>query len=166
MCLYSVVAIAGIKKNISGKVIYMELLEMVRQYQALLEKKDSLARQTKENNAAIEALKEQIAQQMVDDDCPKISTGGYSFSLQEKTIYSKRSEADLFAQGVDYFETLRQEGLGDIIKETVNAQTLTSAMRAYVEEHGALSEALGKVINTYDTFDIYRRKETKKIERR
>lgn len=140
----------------------MELLEMVRNYQTLLEKKDTLSQQTKENNAAIDALKEQISQQMVDDDCPKISTGGYSFSLQEKTIYSKRSEADLFAQGVDYFETLRQEGLGDIIKETVSAQTLSSTMKAYVEEHGQLSEALGKVINTYETFDIYRRRESKK----
>lgn len=142
--------------------MHMELLDMVRNYQALLEKKTALQDQTKENNAAIDALKEQIAQQMIDDDCPKISTGGYSFSLQEKTIYSKRSEADMARQGVDFFDTLREEGLGDIIKETVAAQTLGSTMKAYVEEHGGLSEALGRVINTYETFDIYRRKETKK----
>ena len=139
----------------------MELLDMVRNYQALLDKKSFLQDQTKENNAAIDALKEQISQQMIDDDCPKISTGGYSFSLQEKTIYSKRSEADMAQAGVDFFDTLREEGLGDIIKETVTTQTLGSTMRAYVEEHGALSEALGKVINTYETFDIYRRKETR-----
>ncbi len=142
--------------------MYMELLEMLGNYQALLENKEALAQQTKENNAAIEAAKEQIAQQMIDDDCPKISTRGYSFSLQEKTIYSKRSEADMAADGVDFFVTLREEGLGDIIRETVPAQTLGSALKAYVEEHGELSEALGKVINTYETFDIYRRKETKK----
>lgn len=142
--------------------MHMELLDMVRNYQALLDKKSFLQDQTKENNAAIEAMKEQIAQQMIDDDCPKISTGGYSFSLQEKTIYSKRSEADMVQAGVDFFDTLREEGLGDIIKETVTAQTLGSTMKAYVEEHGALSEALGKVINTYETFDIYRRKDTKK----
>ena len=142
--------------------MHMELLDMVRSYQALLDKKSFLQDQTKENNAAIEAMKEQIAQQMIDDDCPKISIGGYSFSLQEKTIYSKRSEVDMAQAGVDFFDTLREEGLGDIIKETVAAQTLGSTMRAYVEEHGALSEALGKVINTYETFDIYRRKDTKK----
>ena len=140
----------------------MELLEMLNNYQTLLDKKSFLQDQTKENNAAIEAMKEQIAQQMIDDDCPKISTGGYSFSLQEKTIYSKRSEADLAAGGVDFLDTLRLEGLGDIIKETVSAQALGSTMKAYVEEHGGLSEALGKVINTYETFDIYRRKETRK----
>ena len=54
----------------------MTLLEMVKHYQTLLETKERLAAETKENNAAIEAAKAQIAQQMVDDDCPKISTGG------------------------------------------------------------------------------------------
>ena len=142
--------------------MHMNLLEMLNNYQTLLEKKDALAQQTKDNNTAIDAAKEEIAQQMIDDDCPKISTGGYSFSLTEKTIYSKRSEADMAQDGVDFFDTLREEGLGDIIKETVAAQTLGSTMRAYVEEHGALSEALGKVINTYETFDIYRRKDTRK----
>ena len=65
----------------------MELLDMVKNYQSLLEMKEALAAQTKENNAAIEAAKAQIAQQMVDDDCPSIATGGYRFTLQEKTIY-------------------------------------------------------------------------------
>lgn len=54
----------------------MTLLDMVRNYQGLLERKEALAEETKENNAAIEAAKEKISQQMVDDDCPSISTGG------------------------------------------------------------------------------------------
>jgi len=80
----------------------------------------------------------------------------------EKEVQAFLEKADMAREGVDFFDTLRDEGLGDIIKETVAAQTLGSTMRAYVEEHGALSEALGKVINTYETFDIYRRKETRK----
>ena len=77
----------------------MTLLDMVRNYQGLLERKEALAEETKENNAAIEAAKEKISQQMVDDDCPSISTGGYKFSLQAKTIYSKKSEADIAQTG-------------------------------------------------------------------
>ena len=46
----------------------MTLLDMVRNYQSLLERKDALAEETKKNNAAIEAAKETISQQMVDDD--------------------------------------------------------------------------------------------------
>lgn len=141
----------------------MTLLDMVRKYQELLVEKDRLAALTKENNAAIEAAKTEIAQQMVDDDCPRISCGGYSFSLTPKTSYTKRSEADLAEAGVDFFDTLRGEGLGDLIVETVNARTLQSAMSAYVEEHGELSEDLDRVIRTFDYNDITRRKESRKI---
>lgn len=140
----------------------MTLLDMVRDYQTLLERKDTLALQTKENNAAIEAAKAKIAQQMLDDDCPRISTGGYSFTLTPKTSYNKRSEEDLAAEGLVFFDVLREEGLGELIVETVNARTLQGAMSAYVEEHGELSEALQGVIRTYDYNDITRRKETKK----
>jgi len=140
----------------------MTLLEMVHRYQELLLEKERLADLTKENTAAIEAAKAEITQQMVDDDCPRISHGGYSFSLTPKTSYSKRSEAELAEAGLDFFETLREEGLGDIIVETVNARTLQSTMKAYVEENGELSESLDAVIKTFDYNDITRRKETRK----
>lgn len=138
----------------------MTLLEMVRNYQNLLTEKESLAAQAKANNAAIEAAKAEIAQQMVDDDCPRISTGGYTFTLQEKTVYSKRSEDALAEAGVSFLETLREEGLGDIIVERVDPRTLQSTMKGYVEEHGELSEELAKVITVYETYDIGRRRET------
>ena len=138
----------------------MTLLDLVRQYQSLLERKDELAEQTKNNNAAIEELKADIAAQMIDDDCPRISCGGYSFSLTAKTSYSKRSEAELMAAGADFFGTLREEGLGDLIVETVNPRTLQSAMKAYVDEHDELSEGLAAVIKTYEYNDITRRVET------
>ena len=140
----------------------MTLLNMVRKYQDLLTEKDRLAELTKENNAAIEAAKGEIAQQMVDDDCPRISTGGFTFTLTPKTSYSKRSEEELAASGADFLGTLREEGLGDLIVETVNPRTLQSAMKAYVDENGELSEGLEAVIKTYDYNDITRRKDTKK----
>ena len=100
---------------------------------------------------------------MIDDDCPQIACGGYSFSLTPKTIYSKRSEAELAENGVDFLETLREEGLGSIIVETVNTRTLQSTIKAYVEENGDLSEALAAVIKGFDTYDITRRKAGRKI---
>lgn len=140
----------------------MTLLDMVKDYQALLEKKDELAELTKQNNAAIEAAKDAIAQQMVDDDCPRISTGGYTFTLQHKTSYSKRSDAELAESGADFLGTLREEGLGDIIVETVNPRTLQSTIKAYVEEHGELSEGLDTIIRAYEFNDVARRKESGK----
>ena len=138
----------------------MVLLEMVKAYQALLETKDALAEQTKANNAAIDAAKAEIAQQMVDDDCPSISTGGYKFTLQAKTSYTKRSDAELAESGLDFLDTLREEGLGDIIVEKVDPRTLQSTIKDYVEEHGELSEGLDSVIRSYEYNDITRRKES------
>ena len=140
----------------------MDLLEMVKHYQSLLETKDDLAEQTKANNAAIEAAKAEIAQQMVDDECPRISTGGYCFSLTAKTSYTKRSDAELAESGLNFLDTLREEGLGDIIVEKVDPRTLQSTVKAYVEEHGELSEGLEGIIRTFDYNDITRRKEKKK----
>lgn len=138
----------------------MTLLEMVKEYQTLLERKEDLAELTKENNAAIDEAKSQIAQQMIDDDCPSISTGGYKFSLQAKTAYSKRSDKELAENNIDFLDTLREEGLGDLIVETVNARTLQSAMKAYVDENGELSEGLNSIISIYEFNDVARRKES------
>lgn len=140
----------------------MSLLAMVNEYQELLDEKDGLAEATKANNAAIETKKQEIAQQMIDDDCPKISCHGYTFSLASKTMYSKKSEVDLAAAEVDFFEVLREQGLGDLIKETVAPATLRKTVAEIVEEQGKMPEELAEVINSYDTFDITRRKEKNK----
>lgn len=138
----------------------MKLTEMLGQYEELLDKKDQLAKDTKDNNAKIEALKQDIAQQMIDDDCPRIAVGDYMFSLQIKSKYSKRSEEYLAANGLDFFEVLREQGFADLIKETVNAGSLQSAMNALVEENGELPVELAEVISQFDQTDILRRKQT------
>ena len=140
----------------------MALIDMIKNYQALLDRKDELSEQTKANNAAIEAAKAEITQQMVDEDIPRISTGGYCFTLTAKTSYTKRSEEELAAGGPSFLDVLRDEGLGDIIVEKVDPRTLQSTVKAYIEEHGDLSEGLEAIIRSYDYNDITRRKEKRK----
>lgn len=143
----------------------MTLLDMVRDYQSLLERKEELADEVKANNALIEEAKANISQQMIDDDCPSISVGGFKFTLTPKTIYNKKSEAELASEGINFFETLREEGLGDIIVESVNTRTLQSTIKAYVEENDGLSEDLAKCISIFDTYDITRRRESSRPPR-
>lgn len=140
----------------------MTLLEMLKSYQELLQRKEELAEETKNNSAAIEAAKKEIAQQMIDDDCPSIAVGGFTYSLQQKTAYSKRSDEELAAEGINFLETLREEGLGDIIVERVDPRTLQSAMKNYVDENEELTDGLKSIIKSYDFNDISRRKITKK----
>ena len=151
-----------------------QLDRKVREYQRLLDRKAELEMQTKENNAAKEALEQEICRMMVDEEKPNTIVDGFSSSLSQKIMYSKKSEADLAKlqkeTGISFFDTLRDQGLGDIIVETVNARTLQStvaSMQAELEENGEeLPEELAQCLNIYEKLTITKRKaNTKALER-
>lgn len=145
----------------------MKLTEMLAQYEVLLDKNDQLAQDTKDNNAAIDKLKAEIAETMIDEDIPSQGYGDYVYSLQDKIKYSKRGEAELQEKGLDFFEVLREQGFGDIIKETVNANTLQSTMKAVADENdGELPPELDEIVSSYEMTDISRRKSTNKALKR
>ena len=141
----------------------MALIDLIANYQTLLATKEALAEQTKANNKAIEDMKQQIADQMIDDEATSIGYAGYNFSLQTKTVYSKKSEADLQAAGIDFFGLLRENGLGDLIVERVDPRTLSASLKQIVEADGELPEELSEAINVYETNDIGRRKQAKRF---
>lgn len=137
----------------------MNIFELTDMFNEALTLKDELADRTKSNNKHIEQLKQELADQMIDNEMTSISRCGFKFTLQEKTRYSKKSEADLQAEGIDFHEALRAAGFGDLIVETVNPRSLQSSLANYVDENDELPEALAPAINTYETIDIARRKE-------
>ena len=141
----------------------MALIDLIANYQTLLATKEALAEQTKANNKAIEDMKQQIADRMIDDEVTSIGYAGYNFSLQTKTVYSKKSEADLQAAGIDFFGLLRDNGLGDLIVERVDPRTLSASLKQIVEADGELPEELSEAINVYETNDIGRRKQAKRF---
>ena len=72
----------------------MTIPEQVDAYRALLDEKDRLADETKANNKAIEAAREQLASAMIEEETPQISRNGYSYTLTPKTKYSKAAGKD------------------------------------------------------------------------
>lgn len=136
----------------------MTLDEKVRFYKELLDKKDELAEQTKENNKKLDELEQEIAQQMVDEEKPDTTVDGFKYSLQEKTIYSKIGEDKLMEKGLDFFEVLREEGFGELIVERVDTRTLNSAMNNLVEEIGELPRELEECLNIYSQLKVVKRK--------
>lgn len=144
----------------------MPLDDKVRAYKELLDKKDELAEQTKENNKKLDELEQEIAQQMVDEEKPDTTVDGFKYSLQEKTIYSKIGEDKLMEKGLDFFEILREEGFGDLIVERVDSRTLNSAMNNLVEETGELPEGLAECLSVYSQLKVSKRKaNTKALSR-
>lgn len=139
--------------------------QKVREYKALLDRKDELAELTKENNAAKEALEQEICQMMVDEEKPNTVVDGFTYSLQQKTMYSKKSEAALAEAGIDFFDVLREQGMGDLIVEKVDPRTLQSSCSAIAEE-GELPEELAECLNIYEKLALSKRKaNTKALER-
>lgn len=139
--------------------------QKVREYKALLDRKDELAELTKENNAAKEALEQEICQMMVDEEKPNTVVDGFTYSLQQKTMYSKKSEAALAEAGIDFFDVLREQGMGDLIVEKVDPRTLQSSCSAMAEE-GELPEELAECLNIYEKLALSKRKaNTKALER-
>lgn len=148
--------------------------DKVRAYKAILDKKEDLAAQTKENNAQKEKLEQEICKMMVDEEKPSTIVDGFNYSLSQKVMYSKKSEEDLAAlqaeTGSTFFDVLREQGLGDIIKEVVDPRTLqstVSGMAAELEESGEeLPEDLKNCLNIYEKLSISKRKaNTKALER-
>ena len=136
-----------------------DIFTLIDEYKGLLDKKDELKDATTENNKALEEKRKVLAQAMIDAESPKVSRGGFLYSLQDKTKYNKIGGCD--EDG--FFDTLEEHGLGDIIKRTVNAQTLNGAMTGLVEENGGeLPEDFEEFIKPYQYYDVAKRKETNK----
>lgn len=134
----------------------MDIYGLIDSYKELLDVKDQLAELTKENNKALEEARNTLAQAMIDQESPKVSRNGFLYSLQDKTKYSKKA-----CDEEEFFSVLEENGLGDIIKRTVNAQTLQGAMAAAAEENdGELPEEFADYINVYQYYDVQKRKET------
>lgn len=143
----------------------------IREYNKILEEKKRLEKQTKENNAAKEKKEQEIAQIMVDNEKPNTIVDGYTYSLQETKMYSKKAEEKLeqlkIEEGIEFFEVLREQGLGSIIKETVNAKTLQSTMKALddeLPEGEDLPEDLAKCLNIYSKLGINKTKASKNAQ--
>lgn len=136
-----------------------DIFSLIDEYKELLDEKDRLKDATTENNKTLEAKRKELAQAMIDAESPKISRGGFLYSLQDKTKYNKIGGCDEEA----FFSTLEEHGLGDIIKRTVNTQTLNGAMANLVDENdGELPEDFEDFIKSYQYYDVAKRKETNK----
>ena len=150
-----------------------QLDHKIREYKELLDRKEELENMTKENNAAKEKLEQDICKMMIDEEKPSTIVDGFNYSLSQKVMYSKKSEEDLAAlekeTGLSFFDVLRDQGLGDIIKETVNPKTLQSTVAAMKEDLGEdqdLPEDLTQCLSIYEKLTITKRKaNTKALDR-
>ena len=87
----------------------------VREYKVLLDRKEELESQTKDNNKAIEEMEKEIVQMMIDNEKPSTIVDGFNYSLKQETMYSKKSEEELLRlqneEDIVFFESRVSETL-------------------------------------------------------
>lgn len=132
-----------------------DIFTLIDNYKELLDEKDRLKDATTENNKALEDARKELAQAMIDAESPKVSRNGFLYSLQDKTRYSKIGGCDEEA----FFATLEENGLGDIIKRTVNGQRPDAAGRDGRSGRGERRGAAGGVRGLYKRLPVLRRTE-------
>ena len=137
-----------------------DIKQLIEDYNNTILEKERLADETKQNNAEVERLKLLLSDAMIEAEVPSMVYLGYSWSVSPRVRYSKAAGAD-----DELFDQLREDGLGDLIKETVNANTLQAALKNLADEEndGVLPERYNGLVSTYEFNDITRRKSNKNI---
>lgn len=134
------------------------IMTIIDAYKAALDRLDEENRHLDLIKEEVQQLKDELTAEMVQEEVTSISRGDFTYSLVSKTKFSK-----VAGKEEELFNVLRENGLGDLIQETVNAQRFNSAMNAEAENNeGELPEVYNELVNKYSFFDISKRKKTAK----
>jgi hypothetical protein len=124
----------------------------------LRDEKNDLEAQLKELQAEIGETEFQLAQHMASDEVQNFNRAGRLFCLTNKMRASAAA-----GRKEELFEALREQGFGDLIVETVNAQTLSSFVKDQSAENGdALPDWLDGLVSVFEQTGVSVRKATKK----
>jgi predicted nuclease with TOPRIM domain len=134
-----------------------KMFELADELKALRDKKTALEDELKATNAKIDDTDYRLSEVMAEDEVQNFTRSGVMFCLTTKT---RASAAGGLKDAL--FIALRENGLGDIITETVNANTLSSTVKGLIEENGdALPDWLAGLVNVFDKTTVSVRKSTK-----
>lgn len=102
----------------------------------------------------IETTEQKLIEVMTQTDTQNFTHSGTQFSIRTSTHASTRA-----GMKADLFRALRGEGYGELITETINANTLTAFVKEQREANdGELPEWMTDLVSVYDEKKISVRK--------
>lgn len=131
----------------------MSIKELADIYDEARKEKDRCEAALKEANKNLDKASAELADAMINEELASFKTDEATFSLVVKDYYRPDAE-----RKEDLYAALRAGGLGDIVKETVNANTLSAVMRELAEETGELPAEYEGLVQCYSKTTISRRK--------
>ena len=131
-----------------------DMFELADRLKELRERKAELAEETKANNAEIEQAEFQLSQLMASTETQSFQRAGTLFYLTTKTYASANKE-----QKDELFDTLRNEGYGSLITETINANSLSAFVKEQMADNDdILPDWLDGKVNIFDKVTVGIRK--------
>lgn|SRR5690606_18351527 len=119
----------------------------------LKRRKKELEDELKEVNAKIAKTDEELSTIMLEEELQSFNRNGQTFYVNTKTYASAvpNKKRELFAW-------LKDHGYGDMVTETVNANTLSAFVREMLSETEQLPEGLEGLVNVYEKTTVGIRK--------
>lgn len=134
------------------------MLQLAEQLKALRDKKTELEAYVKEINAEIEEVDFKLASMMAESETANFTHAGTMFSLTTKTRASAMA-----GNKEELFEALRREGYGDLVYETVNANSLSAFVKEQIAENDdVLPGWLEGLVSVFEKTSVGVRKSTRK----
>lgn len=141
------------------QIISNEMFALAERLKELRDAKSESEKKTKDINAALDEVEQQLVKMMVDTETQNFTRGGTMFSLTNKT------RASAVADCKDkLYRTLKRKGHGDLVYETVNANSLSAFVNEQMSENNEeLPKWLTGLVNVYPQTKVSVRKATHKL---
>lgn len=130
------------------------LFELADKLKALRDKKDALEAELKQVNMDIDNVDWHLSTLMAETETQNFTRAGTMFCLTIKTRASARE-----GMKDELFAALRTEGFGDLIYETVNANSLSAFVKEQISENNdTLPDWLDGLVNVFEKTTVGVRK--------
>ena len=134
---------------------YSDLMyELAEQLKGLREEKKDLDQQVKDVNAQMEDVEKRLTEMMLNSETQNFTRGGTMYAL---TVKNRASAAADHKE--ELYQALKDEGFGDLVYETVNANSLSVFVNEQMAENdNELPGWLDGLVNIYEQIRVSVRK--------
>ncbi|MCD8098062.1 MAG: hypothetical protein LUE31_08515 [Lachnospiraceae bacterium] len=134
------------------------MYELAERYKALRDEKKKAEDYLKQVTSEKDKAEKQLFELMLQTETENFTRKGTRFSMSVKTRASTKASCK-----DDLFAALRAHGYGDLVVETVNANSLTSLVKELKEANDQeVPEWIANVVNLYDQSSVSVTKSTRK----
>lgn len=133
------------------------MYELAERLKQLREKKKAAEQQLKDIHAEIAQTEYQLSMQMAETETQNFTRAGTMFALTTKTRASAMA-----GRKDELYAALKENGYGDLVYETVNANSLSAFVKEQISENqDHVPDWLNGLVHVYEQTAVSVRKSTK-----